>query len=264
MQDILVASELRDPKFYANYPCSEWGLWQCLEYHGTPFRVRCRDYRTCLDCREWRRSKIYAIGISRYNASPYSKVRIPFVIWTLGTNWFDSPANRKKLSVAWKSFRKAVWRVVEKPPRMLLRVYEAGSESNLLHVHFLAEYGFVHHLLLRIWRKVVKLKANVNYSYPKVCNQCGTLNQNDSDVCKQCAHSVYTSYVQWYSRLSGRMAFSYALKYAMKASGSYFWQGFILRAKPVHDYVSGHCTQSQCDMPLEYVKVGYRIYDVLK
>ncbi len=264
LQNQLLASELRHPAGPRDAKCYEWGRWQCSDFHTTPFPIRCRDYNRCSLCRKWRESKVYAIGMTRWKLSPWGKVNIPLVFWTLGTNWFDTKENRRKLAVSWKSFRKAIWRLLEKPPAMLVRVYEAGSLGNYLHVHFLAEQGYTHAMLIRVWRKIVRLKANVHYSFPRVCNNCGTLNPNDSNSCKQCAHSVYTSYIQWYSRLHGKSAFGYALKYVSKASSSYFWQGSILKVEmPPWDDI-GYCKLQQCDMSLDHLSFDYNPRDVLR
>ncbi len=278
----LELQHLSDPIYQKDYPCIALGRWFCSFPHPKEFRIRCRQYSTCSHCRIWRYKKVLKIGTLRWENSIYFRFSEPLVLWTLGTNWFDTKSNRKKLSVTWKSFRKKLWNHYKdrgwKYPQLLLRVFEAGSKGNMLHIHFLSEIGIPFRWILRYWRNITRLKANVNYSFPMRCLSCYRnpdlekyLSPDKSVRCVHCK-VVFTTQTRGspvqtsksenetsknWDRLEGFYSFLYALKYCAKASGSYYWQGHILKAKPPKQELVGYCVWKNCLLPLDKVELNY-------
>ncbi len=262
--DILTDDELWDPIFSKDLPCIDGGRWFCTDFHPKEFRIMCRQYSTCSYCRSKRRKRIYKIGTDRWKVSYYQTSNEPLVMWTLGTNWFDTKANRKKLSLTWKSFRKKLWRYYKDRgwvyPKFLLRVFEAGSTGNFLHIHILSEVGIPFRWMFRYWRISTRLKANVNYSFPMRCLFCYRsgekmyLSLDKSIKCSNC-HLIFEK-DNW-DRIPSFYAFLYVLKYASKSSGSYFWQGHILKAKLPPPELEGYCVWKNCILPLDEIEFGY-------
>ncbi len=211
------------------------------------------------------------LGSLRWENSIYFRSSYPLVLWTLGTNWFDTKRNRKRISVAWKSFRKGLWRHYKKTgwfyPKFLVRAIEAGSIGNRLHIHFLSEVGVPHRWILRFWRLASQIPhPNVNYSLPMRCLPCYRdpdqekyLSPDKSTKCKHCKNIFKKG--NW-DRIEGFYAFLYALKYCAKQSGSYYWQGHILKAKPPKPELVGYCAWKNCLLPLETVELMYNPFVV--
>lgn len=93
-------------------------------------------------------------------------------LWTLGTSLLNTPDNVKKLSGYWKKFNSHSQKKF--PYDLLVRVYEAGTKGNRLHVHFITSTQIPFFQVRQMWGEFTnqvdpitnKPYCNVNYSTP--------------------------------------------------------------------------------------------------
>ncbi len=142
----------------------------------------------CFDCRQiWTKS---------FFANFYSRAKIAeadlssIALWTLGTSLTEGSDNRKTITQYWNRFRASMNKYTNWHP--IMKVIEAGSRGNRLHIHFLSSTTIKHHVVLRHWRRITKEKSNVNF--------------------QKSAHNVNT-------------AINYLIKYIVKTSVRYSWLG---------------------------------------
>lgn len=172
----------------------------CAHKHLNIIVIRCHK---CEGCLEHRKRRLYAMLMEKFDFLFKTGKLKQVNMWTFGTNMVDTENNRKIITQYWKKFRTRMAVYTKRNKKYagwkpLLRVVEAGSKGNRLHLHVLVS-GYIHHsILLKIWRNIVGYKANVN------------------------VRKMRGNY---------KKAVNYVVKYVVKELGSYYQMGLLLKTK---------------------------------
>lgn len=155
-----------DEKIACKYPIGYFTS-VCPVKHMMSRVFRCHD---CEGCEMNRIRKIKADLITRVERAELEKTEV--LLWTLGTNWKATQENIKKIKVQFTKFLKLVR--LGKSVNMYFRVFESGSKSNYLHVHFVTDvYSFDHKELRKKWSQYTNIEnPNVNFKRVKRCKHC--------------------------------------------------------------------------------------------
>lgn len=203
----------------------------------------------CTPCLLWQKQVWVAKTLERFDKNCPNTNEV--IMWTLGTNLDWSSENIKRLKRAFELFRKRLWKldwewknpkqyidgegnlVFRYPPpnkyvvwKPLLYVIEEGSTGKKLHYHFIIDGVVSHAFGKQLWRELIGIpNANVAYSRPKRCTDCGKVRHNKYKYCRVCKSSKY-------ERLKPHLAFSYLTKYLSKARNSYPMGEMLKKLEP--------------------------------
>ncbi len=131
----------------------------------------------------------------------------------------------------------------------IVYVIEVGKKG-YFHVHFLYMGKVNFKFVIEAWRDVTGLKANVNFSRPKICVRCNTLNANKTKFCYKC--NLYLWNKTNFKRIEkGSDAMRYLAKYISKGVRNYYWLGKMLKSMPKLD---------GCSYPYLVDRCGYPVY----
>jgi DNA-directed RNA polymerase subunit N (RpoN/RPB10) len=135
----------------------------CSSGHLNIIPIRCHSCENC----EKHKIRVYRAQVAtRFRNANFSK-NFKVHLWTLGTDLLYTEDNYLKLKTWFTLWRKRIRKKIPEFP-ILIRVYEAGSNGNRLHVHFITSAFLDHKYARQVWSDVTGIKnPNVNYSSPK-------------------------------------------------------------------------------------------------